>query len=154
MNVKKPIVNLILLNEAWTKIDPSWKEEISYAFEKAAETLDKDFSESEVSVVLADDTELQSLNQTYRHKNTPTNVLSFPSEEEGELGDIILSLETILKEAEEREIPPLHHTLHLIIHGFLHLLGYDHEEEHEAQKMENMETNILNRLNICNPYED
>lgn len=154
MNAKKPLVNFILLEKRWTKRIPSWKVEISYALEKIAEVLGKDFSKNEVSVVLTNDREIQNLNKTFRYKDKPTNVLSFPSHEEGELGDIILAYETILREAEESKISPLHHTLHLIVHGFLHLLGYDHEKDNDAQQMENMEIQILKDLNIANPYED
>ena len=132
----------------------SWEEIIPQSLEKIAEVLDKDFSFQEVSVVLSNDQEVQYLNKTFRHKDNPTNVLSFPSKEEGELGDIILAYETIKWEAEEAGVSPLHHTIHLIIHGFLHLLGYDHEKENEAQQMENMEIQILKDLNIDNPYED
>lgn len=120
----------------------------------ATDFLQKDFSETEVSVVFADDQEVQNLNKTFRHKDKPTNVLSFPSEEKGELGDIILAYETVVQEAQMSGISPLHHTLHLVIHGFLHLLGYDHENENEAKEMENMEIRILKALNIKNPYED
>jgi len=116
--------------------------------------LDRDFSETEVSVVLADDTEVQDLNKTFRNRDKPTNVLSFPSEQKDELGDIILAYETVTREAEENGVSPLDHTLHLIIHGFLHLLGYDHEHENEAKEMENMEIRILKDLHINNPYED
>ncbi len=154
MSTKKPIVNFILHHKIWTKLIPSWKEEISCALEKTAELLARDFSETEVSVVFSSDKEVQNLNKTFRYKDTPTNVLSFSSEEKGELGDIILAYETVMREAEEIGISPLHHTLHLIIHGFLHLLGYDHEKENEAREMENMEIRILKDLNINNPYED
>lgn len=154
MNTKKPILNFILLEKLWTKLVPSWEEEVSYTLEKTAEILRQDFSEREVSVVLTNDREIQNLNKTFRHKDNPTNVLSFPSEEEGELGDIILAYETIMREAEEAGVSPRHHTIHLIIHGFLHLLGYDHEKENEAQRMEAMEIQILKDLNIANPYED
>lgn len=154
MSTKKPIVNFILQNKIWTKLVPSWKEKISCALEKTAEHLEKDFSGTEVSVVFSNDRQVQNLNKTFRHKDNPTNVLSFPSEESGELGDIILAYETVMREAEENGISPLHHTLHLIIHGFLHLLGYDHEKEDEAQEMENLEIRILKDLHINNPYED
>jgi probable rRNA maturation factor len=154
MSTKKPIVNFILQNKIWTKLVPSWKEKISCALEKTAEHLGKDFSGTEVSVVFSSDRQVQNLNKTFRHKDNPTNVLSFPSEESGELGDIILAYETVMQEAEMRGISPLHHTLHLIIHGFLHLLGYDHEKEDEAQEMENLEIRILKDLHINNPYED
>ena len=154
MSAKKPSINFILLDERWTKLVPSWQEDISRALEVTGKTLKKDFSETEISVVLTDDKEIQRLNKTFRHQDKPTNVLSFPSKEERELGDILLSYETVAKEAAMREISPLHHTLHLIIHGFLHLLGYDHEEDKTAHHMEAIEIHILKDLNIANPYED
>jgi len=154
MSTKRPIVNLILQDKIWTKRVPSWKREVSCAFEKTAELLGKDFSETEVSVVLSSDEEVHVLNKTFRKMDKPTNVLSFPSEEQGELGDIILAYETTMREAETSGIPFLHHSLHLIIHGFLHLLGYDHENEEEAKEMEDIEIRILKGLHINNPYED
>jgi probable rRNA maturation factor len=154
MSAKKPSINFILLDERWTKLVPSWQEDVSRALEVTGKALKKNFSETEVSVVLTDDKEIQRLNKTFRHQDKPTNVLSFPSEEEGELGDILLSYETVVKEAAQRQVSPLHHTLHLIIHGFLHLLGYDHEENKTAHHMEAMEIHILKDLNIANPYED
>ncbi|MDK3160096.1 rRNA maturation RNase YbeY [Kamptonema cortianum] len=116
--------------------------------------MSEDFSQREVSVVLTTDEEVHTLNKTFRHQDKATNVLSFPSDEKPELGDIILAYETVLKEAKELGISTLHHTLHLIIHGFLHLLGYDHEADHEAEEMESLEIQILKTLNIQNPYED
>ncbi len=138
----------------WTNDSLFWEEEASYILEKAAEILGEDFSQKEISLVLANDQKVQSLNHEFRHKNKPTNVLSFPSDEADELGDIILAHETIVREAEEKGISLLHHTLHLIVHGFLHLLGYVHEEENEALHMEAVEIKILKTLNISNPYED
>ncbi len=154
MSTKNPILNFILLDKRWAKLLPSWKQEISCAFDAAVEVLKQDFSNIEVSVVLTDDEAVRELNKTYRHKDKPTNVLSFPSEETGELGDIILAYETVKKEAEETGISFLHHTLHLIVHGFLHLLGYNHEENEEAHRMETMEIQILKKRGIANPYED
>jgi probable rRNA maturation factor len=153
MRARKPILNFILMDERWNHLASSWEEKISQSLEKATKILDKDFSCTEMSVVLSDDQHVQNLNKTFRHKDSPTNVLSFDSEIEGELGDIILAYETVMHEAKEANILPVDHTLHLIIHGFLHLLGYDHEEEHEATKMEDMEIQILKSLNIKNPYE-
>ena len=138
----------------WTNDSLFWEEEASYILEKAAEILGEDFSQKEISLVLANDQKVQSLNHEFRHKNKPTNVLSFPSDEADELGDIILAHETIVREAEEKGISLLDHTLHLIVHGFLHLLGYVHEEENEALHMEAVEIKILKTLNISNPYED
>lgn len=153
MKTKKPILNCIFLDERWAQLSLSWEDIIHQSLEKAAEVLNKDFSGQEVSVVLSNDEEVQNLNKTFRHKDSPTNVLSFPSEIREELGDIILGYETVLREAKEDNISLLNHTLHLIIHGFLHLLGYDHEKECDAEIMENMEIEILKALNIKNPYE-
>jgi len=153
MKIKRPILNFILMDERWNQLSLPWEEEISHVLEKTTETLARDFSPLEVSVVLSNNRQLQDLNKTFRHKDSPTNVLSFTSEVEGELGDIILAYETVMEEAQIANISPLHHTIHLIIHGFLHLLGYDHEEESDAHQMENMEIQILKVLNIQNPYE-
>ncbi|MBA3813583.1 MAG: rRNA maturation RNase YbeY [Alphaproteobacteria bacterium] len=141
------------MDERWNDPALSWEEKISQALEKATDILGEDFSSMEVSVVLSDDRHVQDLNKTFRHKDAPTNVLSFESEMEGELGDIILAYETVMKEAQTGDLPLINHTVHLIIHGFLHLLGYDHAEDDDAHKMENMEINILKTLNIKNPYE-
>lgn len=154
MASRKPLLNVLFFDERWKKLPSSWQREVECGFEKAASLLEKDFSEQELSVVFTDNKAIQELNKTFRHYNKPTNVLSFPSEEKEELGDIILAYETIEKEAFESGISLLHHTLHLIIHGFLHLLGYDHEEEEAAEIMENLEIQILASLNITNPYED
>ena len=80
--------------------------------------------------------------------------LSFPSDEEDEWGDILLSYETVRAEAKEEGLPAFNHITHLIVHGFLHLLGYDHETDEQASKMETLEIRILKDLNIKNPYED
>ncbi len=154
MRTKKPHINFISQEKIWSVLPSTWEEEITYAIEKTAEILGRDFSEMEVSVVLTNDKTIQELNKTYRGKNGPTNVLSFPSSVIGELGDIILAQETILREAEEAHISLLHHTIHMIVHGFLHLLGYDHEVDEQALEMESMEIRILKDLHINNPYED
>jgi probable rRNA maturation factor len=120
---------------------------------------------SEVSVLLTNNLHSQELNYAYRGENKPTNVLSFPafSKEELEkltslqssliLGDIVLALEKVLDEAGEQGKPFLHHITHLVVHGTLHLLGYDHEKDEEAESMENLEINVLDNLGISNPYQ-
>ena len=116
----------------------------------------------EVSIVLASDRMVQTLNNQYRDIDSPTNVLSFPAhdpdgppqpDESYLLGDIILSYETILQESEEQEKNLKHHFSHLVIHGFLHLLGYDHEEDKDAKVMEKLEIKILSTMGLKNPYE-
>ena len=110
------------------------------------------------AIVASDDAHMCQLNGDFRKKPFPTNVLSFPdgtfSEIEGEqhLGDIFLGFETIKSEALRRNIPLRNHLLHLIVHGILHLLGYDHEEEEQADIMEQKEALILSFFNIPDPY--
>lgn len=113
----------------------------------------------EVSVVLADDATVQDLNRRYRGIDKPTNVLSFPIRNESEqaeavrlLGDVVLGYGTVSREAEAGGKPLGHHLCHLIVHGVLHLVGYDHETDKDAAEMEPLETAILARLNIPDPY--
>ena len=108
----------------------------------------------ELSIALVSDTDIQTLNREYRHKDKPTNVLSFPDEGPAPLlGDIVLALETVQREAAEKSVQLEHHVTHLIIHGFLHLQGYDHQTEETAAEMEAIEIAALAALNIDNPYE-
>ena len=108
----------------------------------------------ELSVALVDDATIQSLNREYREKDKPTNVLSFPSSGPGAiLGDIVLARETIVREAAEAGKSLIHHVTHLIIHGFLHLQGYDHDTDEEADVMEGLEIQALTALDIDNPYK-
>ena len=115
---------------------------------------------AEACIALSDDAAVQDLNHRYRGKDKPTNVLSFPAPAAlpgqepatAALGDIVLALETVQREAGEQQIPFPHHLQHLVVHGLLHLLGFDHETEADANTMEGLEIEILARLSIANPY--
>ena len=109
---------------------------------------------NELSIALVDDKEIQFLNKKFRDKNKATNVLSFPSNGPTPiLGEIILSYETLQKEAEELLIPFKHHLIHMMVHGFLHLQGFDHQTDEDAAIMEKLEVRVLLDLNIDNPYK-
>lgn len=112
-------------------------------------------------VALSTNAEVQRLNAAYRGLDKPTNVLSFPAPaqpsaagERPTLGDIIIAGETVLREAAEQGIPPAHHLQHLVVHGLLHLIGYDHVTGDEAAAMEGLESRILATLGIADPYAD
>jgi probable rRNA maturation factor len=114
---------------------------------------------AELSVLFSDDEHIQQLNNEWRGKDKPTNVLSFPAfpVAVGDrlppmLGDIVLAAETVAREAELENKPLEHHLTHLVVHGTLHLLGHDHEEESEAEEMEAIERRVLARLAIPDPY--
>lgn len=120
----------------------------------------------EVSVLLTNNDEVHTLNLEYRGKNKPTNVLSFPNLSEDELralpknspypimlGDLVLAFETLLEESTLEKKPFLDHFNHLIVHGMLHLLGYDHESDDDAESMKEKEITILQTLDINNPYQ-
>ena len=132
---------------------------------------------AQLSVLLTSDATIQGLNHTYRHQDKPTNVLSFPQDGADWqskhqifsnkacanqvlgnkivlLGDLVFALETIQREAVSEDKSFHHHLTHLVTHGLLHLLGYNHEEEDQAQQMEALEIKILSELGIQNPYEE
>jgi len=114
--------------------------------------------ESEISLVFTDDAHIRQLNRQYRKKDKATNVLSFPAAAGviggvGPLiGDLVFAAETIAAEAERDGVARDDHLTHLIVHGFLHLLGHDHEDDGEAAVMEGLETAILRDLGIADPY--
>jgi probable rRNA maturation factor len=112
----------------------------------------------EVSIVFSNDIEVTRLNQQWRGIDRATNVLSFPAAqfpghfEPKPLGDVIIAIETCQREANEACLSLENHVTHLLVHGFLHLLGYDHELDSDAEKMEDLEVRILASLSIENPY--
>ena len=113
-----------------------------------------------LSLLLADDGAVRRLNRTFRGKDKPTNVLSFPASAPPgipgpcSLGDIALAFETVAREAESEGKTLADHARHLIVHGTLHLLGYDHETDAEAERMETLEVKALARLGVADPYRE
>ncbi len=116
---------------------------------------------AELSLAFVDDDTIRELNRDYRNMDKPTNVLSFPLWTQGEgagdavmLGDIVLSYQTVLRESLDQDKVLPDHLRHLIVHGFLHLFGYDHETNKQAEDMEALETDILSSLGVADPYND
>jgi probable rRNA maturation factor len=159
------------LNVAVVDRDPRWREDVPDAgalVRRAAGALfahrlsllaDGMSPPLEVAVVLADDALLRTLNRDHRGQDRPTNVLSFGNPEAvvvpGQprlLGDVVLARETVLREAAEQGKPAGHHLMHLVVHGLLHLLGYDHDETVRAAEMEALEIAVLAELGVSDPY--
>ena len=119
---------------------------------------DLDKGESELLIRIVDKLEIQNLNKIYRNKDQTTNVLSFPSDlpieiDESILGDVVICTDVVANEARAQNKTFEHHLIHMAIHGTLHLLGYDQVEESDANKMESLEIEILEKIEIANPYE-
>ena len=150
-------IQFAIESEGW----PDGVEALAQAavFEALRQAAPKITGVAELSIVLLDDAEQQALNKEWRGLDKPTNVLSFPQIEPfgpvvGLLGDIVLARETLEREAVELETPFAHHFTHLVVHGFLHILGYDHLEDAEAAEMEGLETRILATLGVPDPYQE
>ncbi len=116
-------------------------------------------SEAELTIRIVDEAESQTLNSTYRGKDKPTNVLSFPFEAPAEidiplLGDLIICAPVVEFEAKQQNKPLQAHWAHMVVHGCLHLLGYDHINDTDAEEMESLETQLIERLDYNNPYKE
>ncbi len=158
------IVDISLQDDSWTA-HTTTEALVRDAIAAAAAVLDRHADENtEVSVALTGDDQIARLNETYRGKAGSTNVLSFAACEggmpdvhtEGQatfIGDIVLAYETIVREALEQGKTFENHLCHLVVHGFLHCLGYDHEDDAQAREMENLERAALERMAIPDPYE-
>ena len=115
--------------------------------------------ESEVVIRIVDNEESANLNEQYRHKSGPTNILSFPVEVPSGialnlLGDLVICAPLVKNEAEQQHKNIDAHWAHIVVHGVLHLLGFDHTDDKDAEKMETKETGVLKKLNINNPYQE
>lgn len=138
-----------ILNEKWYDVVDNPEDFVLNVINAALKELEIDHYKPSVSVALADDNLLHQLNLKFREMDKPTNVLSFPCEELSngcDLGDIAISIDTIERESREYSIPILAHITHMLVHGLLHLLGYDHQEENEEIIMKSLENKILAAL--------
>jgi probable rRNA maturation factor len=149
-------IEVIVRSARWRK-RPTAKTIVKKAVLAAADAVST--PPAELAIVLGDDSAIRALNRDWRDKNAPTNVLSFPAAAAGKtrpaspyIGDIVIAYQTVAREAVAEGKPFSHHLAHLAIHGFLHLLGYDHENDRDAQKMERLERKILKRMAIPDPY--
>jgi len=143
-----PSVSVVLLDPACTKVLPG----VARLVRKAARAAAGNRKRS-LTIALADDKRVRALNARHAKKDKPTNVLSYPSDERGFLGDVVLARQTVWREAKQQRKTPSAHVSHLVVHGTLHLLGYDHEtSDADAERMEALERRILKRLGIADPY--
>jgi len=150
-------MNYLELQIATESTDYPSEEQFQQWLDAALSGFEEEGADAEVVIRLVDDAESAELNQQYRHKEGATNILSFPFEapqgmELDLLGDLVICAPIIAKEALEQNKQTLHHWAHITVHGVLHLLGYDHIEDQDAEQMEALEIEILNTLNIANPY--
>ncbi|MBY6017541.1 rRNA maturation RNase YbeY [Halomonas denitrificans] len=118
-----------------------------------------DRPDAELTIRITDEAESQQLNRDYRGKDKPTNVLSFPFEappgiELPLLGDLVICAAVVAREAAEQEKAPMDHWAHMVIHGCLHLIGYDHIDDEDAEEMESLERQLLAQLGIADPYQE
>jgi len=146
-----PAVDIRIESPLW-QAQPEAEATIRAAIAATAAFANRD---GEVSVLLTDDAEITRLNRDWRGLDKPTNVLSFPAPETGAgnlMGDIVLAYETLARECETEDGLFLHHLAHLAAHGFLHLIGYDHQTDSQADEMEGLESQIMLRLNMPDPY--
>ena len=156
-------IEFAIEDERWTEAAPWYREVALRAAESALSAAGVRPQDVEISALLCGDERIAALNADFRGKPTPTNVLSWPAEEtapgdapftpeDGFLGDVALARETIEKEAREQHVTVEAHFAHLFAHGVLHLLGYDHETDAEAEVMEGVERQALHAMGIADPY--
>jgi probable rRNA maturation factor len=148
-----PKIDLLVESDLWNEAEDAGSV-ARRAITKAAAMLST--PRMELAIVLTDDSAIRLLNRAWRGVDAATNVLSFPTGGAGGepplIGDIVLAYETVAAEARAGHKPFAHHVAHLVVHGFLHLLGYDHVRNKDAETMERLERDILRRLAIPDPY--
>ena len=157
------MTEVLVVADSW-QTEPDAETVIHRAIATAAEMVDADIGEAELAVMLTDDAGIRTLNSNWRGIDKPTNVLSFPAlqptgssdpdEAPRMLGDIAIAYETTSREARDERKLFAHHLSHLAVHGFLHLIGYDHQKDDDAETMEALEAEILAQLGIPDPYTD
>ena len=173
--MNKPELNIVINDSRWedklSAIDDLCRHVFTTTFAFMAKEEPSELFTAKATLVvnlsLSNDEEVHRLNKEFRNMDKPTNVLSFANVDDPdfdeelanaddflELGDIIIALETLEREAQGQSISLQDHLSHLLVHGLLHLLGYDHQEDEEAEHMEGLEIKILQHLNIKNPYEE
>jgi probable rRNA maturation factor len=163
MSSSIPMTEVLVTADCW-QAEPDAEAVIQRAVEAAAQLTDADVGDAELAVMLTDDAGIRTLNQNWRGIDKPTNVLSFPALQptgpRGDddaprmLGDIAIAYETLRREADDERKPLGDHLSHLAVHGFLHLIGYDHENDDDAEAMEALEQEILAHLGIPDPYAE
>jgi len=157
-----PLVEVVASCRGWAEAGVDAKELAADAARLALQRGDAPLA-SVVDITLADDAAQRDLNRIWRGKDVPTNVLAFPAADPSLpsppgapllLGDVVLAYETVRREAAEQHKPLADHLRHLVVHGVLHLLGYDHDDADDAARMEAREIAILDELGVPNPYLD
>ncbi|WP_374469340.1 rRNA maturation RNase YbeY [Phenylobacterium sp.] len=148
----RPVIDIEIEDPAWTGAQPDAEALVRRAAE--AVLLSEGADGEHVTLLLTDDTAVRELNARFRDRDAPTNVLSFPAppNPEKHLGDVALAYGVCAREAAEQGKPLAHHLQHLVAHGVLHLLGYDHMTDEEAEAMEGLERIVLAGLGIPDPY--
>ena len=153
-------IEFVEASKRWKRALPARKlakAAIAAALEESGATLRRGV---EVSVHLIDDEQIRAINSQWRQQEAPTNVLSFPATDANHLaearllGDVLISYDTLQREAEEEGKSVSDHYSHLVVHGFLHLLGYDHIVKAEAETMEQLEVRALAKLGVADPYAE
>lgn len=148
---KPPAIEIVVEEPKWKKLSRGLTKSIERA---VARTLAHEKAKGSLTLLLSDDVHLKEMNSLFRGKNKPTNVLSFPAKKNAAhyLGDIAIALGVVTREAKAAGKSAGDHTLHLAVHGTLHLLGHDHMKPREAARMERLEAEILAEFGIANPY--